>query len=117
MAAKRDRFEQLLTEGLGPLRINGGGAPRTWNTTNIAFPGTEAQFLVVVLSEHGLAVSGGAACASGSIEASPVLHALGVPPELAAGSIRFSLSRYTTDEEVNEGAALTLRALKAAAST
>jgi cysteine desulfurase len=114
MAAMRDRFEELLTSELGTLHVNGGGAPRTWNTTNIAFPGIEAQLLVVVLSEHGLAVSGGAACASGAIEASPVLHAMGIPPELAASSIRFSLARTTTEKEVEEAAAITIAALKAA---
>ena len=81
--------------------VNGAGAPRIWNTVNIGFPGLQAQLLVVVFSERGLAVSGGAACASGSLEVSGVLGAMGVEPEIAAGSLRFSLARDTSEADVD----------------
>ena len=97
----RDRFETAIL-GLHPgAVVNGGRAPRIWNTVNIGFPGLQAQLLVVVFSERGLAVSGGAACASGSLEVSGVLGAMGVDPDTAAGSLRFSLSRDTTDADID----------------
>ena len=111
MAARRDRFELAIKEGIDGVYVNGGDAHRTWNTTNIAFSGVEAQFLVVVLSERGVAVSGGAACASGAIESSSVLRAMDVPADLAAGSIRFSLSRDTTEAELEEAAAIVINAI------
>jgi len=114
MSERRDRFESLLKSELDGVQVNAEGAPRTWNTSNIAFSGIQAQLLVVVLSEHGLAVSGGAACASGSIETSPVLGAMGISPESAAGSLRFSLSRWTTEEEIRDAAAITIAAVNAA---
>ena len=114
MSERRDRFESLLKSELDGVQVNAEGAPRTWNTSNIAFSGIQAQLLVVVLSEHGLAVSGGAACASGSIETSPVLGAMGISPESAAASIRFSLSRWTTEEEIRDAAAITIAAVNAA---
>lgn len=97
----RDRFETAIL-GLHPgAVVNGGRAPRIWNTVNIGFPGLQAQLLVVVFSERGLAVSGGAACASGSLEVSGVLGAMGVDSDTAAGSLRFSLSRDTSDADID----------------
>ncbi|MFU8828951.1 MAG: aminotransferase class V-fold PLP-dependent enzyme, partial [Phycisphaerales bacterium] len=71
-------------------------------TTNIAFPGCEAEALLLQFSERGLAASAGAACSSGSLDPSPVLLAMGVPEVSAHGSIRFSLSRDTTQEEIEQ---------------
>ncbi|MDY7108865.1 MAG: aminotransferase class V-fold PLP-dependent enzyme [Planctomycetota bacterium] len=101
LEALRDRFEQGIAESVGEVRINSAGAARMWNTSNIAFRRLEADAIVLVLSENGICASAGAACASGSLDPSPVLLAMGVPEDYAHGSIRFSLSRYTTDEEID----------------
>ena len=77
-------------------------APRLWNTTNLGFARLEAEAILLLLSERGVYASAGAACSSGSLDPSPVLLAMGVPAELAHGSIRFSLSRETTDAEIDE---------------
>lgn len=98
----KQHFESQLLDLYEGAVVNGGGAPRLWNTTNLALPGLQAQALVVVLSERGLAVSGGAACASGSIEVSGVLGAMGVEPELAAGSLRISLGRETSETDLDQ---------------
>ncbi|HAW95398.1 MAG TPA: cysteine desulfurase NifS, partial [Phycisphaerales bacterium] len=100
-ASLRDRFETSVLELHPGAVVNGGGAPRIWNTVNIGFPGLQAQLLVVVFSERGLAVSGGAACASGSLEVSGVLGAMEVDHETASGSLRFSLARDTTDADID----------------
>ena len=75
-------------------------------TTNIAFPRLEAEVLLLAMSERGLAASAGAACSSGSLDPSPVLLAMGVPPDNAHGSVRFSLSRFTTEEEIDDAIAI-----------
>ncbi len=80
--------------------VNAAGAPRLWNTTNIAFPRLEAEAILLALSERGVNASAGAACSSGSLDPSPVLLAMGIDPELAHGSVRFSMSRHTTREEL-----------------
>jgi cysteine desulfurase len=99
----RNRFEDELLRALQPIvpgaRINAGSAERLWNTTNLALPGIEAEPLVLALSEHGVAVSAGAACSSGSLEPSHVLAAMGLDEPAVAGSIRLSASRLTTDAQ------------------
>jgi cysteine desulfurase len=102
-AALRDRFESEIVRRVGDARVNGAAAPRVWNTSNIGFPRLEAEALLLLLSEGGVYASAGAACSSGSLDPSPVLLAMGVAPEVAHGSIRFSLSRHTTAEEIDEG--------------
>jgi len=102
LEALRDRFEQRIIAEIDEVRINSAGGQRMWNTANIAFRHLEADAIVLVLSENGICASAGAACASGSLEPSPVLLAMGVPEDYAHGSIRFSLSRYTTDEEIDK---------------
>jgi cysteine desulfurase len=101
-AALRDRLESLILCRVGDARVNGAAAPRLWNTSNIGFPRLEAEALLLLLSEHGVYASAGAACSSGSLDPSPVLLAMGVAPEVAHGSIRFSLSRYTTAAQIDE---------------
>ncbi len=101
LAAARDRFEQRILDSVEETSVNGHGAPRLWNTTNIAFHKLEAETILLLLSERGVCASGGAACSSGSLEPSPVLKAMGLPPEAAHGSVRFSVSRETTDEELD----------------
>jgi len=100
MAAARDRLERelLKIEGTG---LNGEGAPRVPNTTNIYFDGIEGEALVIALDLKGLAVSTGAACSSGAIEPSHVLTAMGLRPDRAKASIRFSLGKQNTSEDVD----------------
>ncbi|MBX3355970.1 MAG: aminotransferase class V-fold PLP-dependent enzyme [Phycisphaeraceae bacterium] len=105
---RRDRLEMLLLEGAPNARVNGALVPRIWNTTNIGFPCLEAEAMLLLFSERGICASAGSACSSGSLEASPILRAMDVPPDLAHGSVRFSLSRFTTDEEIEVGAKLIL---------
>ena len=102
----RDRLEAGVVEALPDAVVNSGGAAygRLWNTTNLGFPRVEAEAVLLGLSERGVCASAGAACSSGSLEPSPVLLAMGVPEAVAHGSVRFSLSRFTSAAEV--GAAL-----------
>jgi cysteine desulfurase len=103
-AARRDRLERAILAAVPDAVVNGAGAARLWNTTNIGFPGLEAEAILLLLSERGVMASAGAACSSGSLDPSPVLLAMGVPPRVAHGSIRLSISRLTTDDEVAHAA-------------
>lgn len=100
----RDRFEHLLVSGYPRLVINGGGVARLPHTSNLAFPGLERQALLMALDLAGVACSTGSACASGSSEPSHVLKAMGVPPEVLASSLRFSLGATTTEAEIDTAA-------------
>lgn len=97
----RDRLQDALMAAIPHARINGGGAERLPNTTSIAFEFVEGEAILLLLSEFGICASSGSACTSGSLEPSHVLRAMGVPFTCAHGSIRFSLSRYTTDAEID----------------
>jgi cysteine desulfurase len=99
--AQRDRLQDALMAAIPNARINGGGAERLPNTTSIAFEFVEGEAILLLLSELGICASSGSACTSGSLEPSHVLRAMGVPFTCAHGSIRFSLSRYTTDAEID----------------
>jgi cysteine desulfurase len=96
----RDLLERGLLERVRDSHANGGGAPRTPNTTNITFPGLEGEALVIALDLKGLACSTGAACSSGAVEPSHVLTAIGLSADEARGSLRFSLGRHTTAAQV-----------------
>ncbi|HKM84890.1 MAG TPA: cysteine desulfurase family protein [Terriglobales bacterium] len=98
MAAARDRLERELIE-IEATGLNGEGAPRVPNTTNIYFDGIDGEALVIALDLKGLAVSTGAACSSGAIEPSHVLIAMGLRPDRAKASIRFSLGKQNTPED------------------
>jgi cysteine desulfurase len=100
MADARDKLERelLRIEGTG---LNGEGAPRVPNTTNILFDGIEGEALVIALDLKGLAVSTGAACSSGAIEPSHVLTAMGLSRNRAKASLRFSLGKQNTPEDVD----------------
>lgn len=98
--ARRDRFERALLAAVPGARVNVAG-DRLWNTSSIGFPGLEAEALLLLLSERGVCCSAGAACSSGSLEASAVLRAMKIPPEFAHGTLRFSISRETTDAEID----------------
>lgn len=103
LGAMRDRLERAILERVDGASVNGPTAPgaRLWNTTNIAIPGADSETMLLMLSERGLCASAGAACSSGSLEPSPVLLAMGLDPALAAASLRLSLSRETTEEEID----------------
>jgi len=98
--ALRDRLEQGLLACVPAARVNGAGAPRTPNTSNLTFAGLEGEALVIALDLKGLACSTGAACSSGAVEPSHVLRAMGLSVEEARASIRLSLGRHTTEEDV-----------------
>jgi cysteine desulfurase len=98
--AMRDRLQSELMARIPNARINGGAAERLPNTTSIAFEFVEGEAILLLLSELGVCASSGSACTSGSLEPSHVLRAMGVPFTCAHGSIRFSLSRFTTDAEI-----------------
>jgi cysteine desulfurase len=102
LTALRDRFEQTILTQIEGTGVNGGNAPRVSNTSNLYFDHLEAEALVIALDLKGLSVSGGSACQSGAAEPSHVLTAMGLPPARARASVRFSLSRLTTQEEVDE---------------
>ena len=108
----RDSLEQALLQRVPDSRINGAGAPRTPNTTNITFPGIEGEALVIALDLKGLACSTGAACSSGAVEPSHVLTAIGLPADEARASLRFSLGRHTTAADID----FALQAIPAAVS-
>ena len=100
MAAMRDRIEQQILTEVEATGVNGEGAPRVPNSTNIYFDYIEGEALVIALDLKGLAVSTGAACSSGAIEPSHVLTAMGLPPERARASLRFSLGKQNTPDDV-----------------
>jgi cysteine desulfurase len=99
MAALRDRLQKELLE-IEASGLNGEGAPRVPNTTNIYFDGIEGEALIIALDLKGLAVSTGSACSSGAIEASHVLTAMGLSRDRAKASIRFSLGKQNITEDI-----------------
>ena len=101
IGALRDRLERELVARVPQARVNGGHAPRTPNTTNIVFPFVEGEAMVISLDLKGIACSTGAACSAGAVEPSHVLTAIGLSPEDARASLRFSLGHDTTDEDID----------------
>ena len=99
--AMRDRLERELMSLIPNAIVNGGAADRLPNTVSIAFEFVEGEAILLLLSEKGICASSGSACTSGSLEPSHVLRAMGVPFTCAHGSIRFSLSHFNTDEDIN----------------
>jgi cysteine desulfurase len=106
LATLRDRLEQGILAQVEEAGINGAGATRVCNTSNLFFDHVEAEALVIALDLKGLAVSGGSACQSGATEPSHVLTAMGLSPARARASVRFSLNRLTTGDEVDCALAL-----------
>ncbi len=100
MKSLRDALERGIIEQLPFVKINGKG-PRIANTSNLCFTGLEGETLLAALDMAGIAVSHGSACASGALEPSRVLLNMGLSRAEAAASLRFSLSRQTTQEEVD----------------
>ncbi len=99
--ALRDRLERGLLEAVPHAYVNGHPDHRLPNTTNISFEYIEGEGILLLMSREGIAASSGSACTSGSLEPSHVLRAMGVPYTCAHGSIRFSLSRFNTEEEID----------------
>jgi cysteine desulfurase len=97
----RDSLEAAILERVPGAGVNGGGAPRTPNTTSIYFDGIRGEALVIALDLRGFAVSSGAACSSGAVEPSHVLTAIGLSADRARAAIRFSLGRLNTAEQVD----------------
>jgi cysteine desulfurase len=100
ISALRDDLERGLAARVRDARVNAANAPRTPNTANLTFPGIEGEALIIALDLKGLACSTGAACSSGALEPSHVLTAIGLAPEEARASIRFSLGRHSTAADV-----------------
>jgi cysteine desulfurase len=101
LTALRDRLEKGLLDRIPFTRINGSRAPRTPNTTNLTLPFVEGESMVIALDLKGIACSTGAACSSGAVEPSHVLTAIGLAPEDARATLRLSLGRQSTDEEID----------------
>ncbi len=101
MRALRDCLEQAVLANVESVGVNSGAAPRVPNTSNIFFDYIEGEALVIALDLKGVAVSTGAACSSGAIEPSHVLTAMGASPERARASLRFSLGKQNTREDVD----------------
>jgi cysteine desulfurase len=97
---QRDRLQSELTARIPFLEVNGGEADRLTNTLNVACHFIEGEGILYQLSEHGICASSGSACTSGSLEPSHVLRAMKVPFTAVHGSVRFSLSHYTNDDEI-----------------
>jgi cysteine desulfurase len=100
ITAMRNRLEKDLVARIPYLEVNGGEAPRLDNTLNVACHFIEGEGILYQLSEHGICASSGSACTSGSLEPSHVLRAMKVPFTAVHGSVRFSLSRYNTESEI-----------------
>jgi cysteine desulfurase len=102
VADLRDRLERGILETIADTSGNGDAEHRLPNTTNISFAQLEAEAILLLLSERDICASAGAACSSGSLEPSHVLKAMKIDPRLAHGAIRFSLSRMTTAQEIDQ---------------
>ena len=99
--ALRNRMEDGILEAIPGVTRNGAKEPRLASTSNLSFADCEAEAILLLLSREGICASSGSACTTGSMAPSHVLTAMGLSPEHAMGAVRFSLSKYTTDAEVN----------------
>lgn len=112
MAERRDRLEALLLEHLDGVVLNAPREARLCSTSNLSFAGVSAEALVIALDLDGVACSTGTACASGAAEPSAVLRAMGLPAERVASAVRFSVSRTTTQEEIERAAVIVVQAVR-----
>ena len=101
VAELRDKLESNLLERIPYSMVNGDTENRLPNTTSIAFEYVEGEAILLMMNEHGICASSGSACTSGSLEPSHVLRAMGVPFTAAHGSIRYSLSRFNSEDEID----------------
>lgn len=105
MRRLRDRMEQQLLQKIPGALVNGEG-PRICNTTNISFAGVDGESLLMALDQAGVAVSHGSACSTGALEPSRILVNMGLPVERARSAMRFSVSRFTTEAEIDAAVAI-----------
>ncbi|MGA8145292.1 MAG: cysteine desulfurase NifS [Candidatus Acidiferrales bacterium] len=105
ISALRDRLERSVLESVPSVRVNGDATHRVANTTNLSFPAAGGEAMLIALDLLGVACSTGAACSSGAVEPSHVLLAIGLSPDEARSSLRFSLGRQTTNEEIDHAIA------------
>ncbi len=101
VASLRDRLEEGIVKSIPRAIVHGDTEHRLPNTTNIGFESIEGESILLMMNELGICASSGSACTSGSLDPSPVMKAMGVPFSRAHGSIRFSLSRYNTADEID----------------
>jgi cysteine desulfurase len=97
----RDKLEKVLLKTIPNSKVNGDRTNRLPNTTNISFEFIEGEGILLLMDQYGICASSGSACTSGSLQPSHVLRAMGVPFTMAHGSVRFSLSVYNTEEEID----------------
>jgi cysteine desulfurase len=102
VARLRDKLEKALLERCSDTRVNGDTTNRLPNTANISFEYVEGEAILLRIDRHGICASSGSACTSGALEPSHVLRAMGVPFTAIHGSVRFSLSRYNTEAEIDK---------------
>jgi cysteine desulfurase len=102
IAPLRDAFEAQLAQHCPDLTFNAQNTPRLWNTSNVTFPSSDAETLLMALDLEGICASSGSACMVGSMQASHVLIAMGLPHARAASSLRFSLCRTTSASEIHQ---------------
>ena len=100
--ALRDRFEQTVLRDIPGTQVNGDAIQRLPNTSNISFDGVDSEGVLLLLDRAGICCSAGSACTAGSIHPSHVLRAMGFSTERARGSLRFSFSRFNTEQEVDK---------------
>ena len=107
----RDLLEGELLLQLPDALVNGAG-PRVCNTTNLAFPGIDGESLLINLDTEGISASHGSACSSGGLEPSRILLKMGIPLSQASSSIRFSVGRGTTEEEIRKAVAIIVKVVR-----
>ncbi|MGB7624848.1 MAG: aminotransferase class V-fold PLP-dependent enzyme [Terriglobia bacterium] len=112
VASLRDRFEDKILSLCPGSQVNGHPELRVANTTNLGFEEIDGEALLLALDMEGVAASMGAACSSGSLEPSHVLKAMGVLPKTLTGSLRFSLSKFNTEEEIDRAAEIVCRVVE-----
>lgn len=110
--ALRERLHQGIMEKLPDTLLNGHPEHRLPNTVNLSFQFIEGEAILLMLNEYNICASSGSACTSGSLEPSHVLRAMGVPFTAAHGSVRFSLSRYTTEEQIDTTVDVTVQSVE-----
>lgn len=111
MKKMRDRLEQGLMQALPDVVVNGQG-PRTVNVSNLSFLGVDGESLLISLDMEGISVSHGSACSSGALEPSRILLKMGISSSQARSSLRFSVSRFTTEQEIDKTIEITIRLVK-----
>lgn len=112
MTRLRDKFERALLTSLTNVSINGEG-PRVSNISNLCFEGIDGETLLAMLDQNGLAASHGSACSSGALEPSRILLNMGLPLAKVRSSLRFSFSRFTTEDEIDQAVVIIEKAVRA----